>query len=98
MNVKLHSDLSRRQMERGILGGGQFHDEYVEVELNIEPEQVRDIVYELRLSHARQVYVGGYAISPIIFRVTSFGFSEPRDGQPVQAVNSLRAPIGSTAD
>ena len=79
-HIKVSSDLSRRQTERGIVGGGQFHEEYVDVELILSPEQVRDIVHELRLSHARQVHVGGYAISDKIFRVTRFGFSEPRDG------------------
>ena len=79
MHVKLSSDLSRRQFERGILGGARFYENYVDVELNLEPEQVRDVVHELRLSPARQVYVKGYAISDLICRITQFGFSEPRD-------------------
>jgi hypothetical protein len=83
MNIKIETDLSRREMEPGILGGGRYYDEYVDVSLNLEPKQVRDIVYELRLSSARQVHIGGHEISPIIFRVTSFGMSEPRDGEPV---------------
>jgi hypothetical protein len=83
MHIKLSSDLSRRHMERGIIGGGRFYEEYVEVELNLEPEQVRDIVYELRISSARQVYVSGFAISDKIFRATRFGFSEPRDNEDV---------------
>ena len=78
MHVKLSSDLSRRDMERGILGDARFHNEYVDVDLNLEPEQVRDIVNELRLSEARQVFVMGYAISDSISRITQFGFSEPR--------------------
>lgn len=79
MSVKVSSDLSRREMERGILGGARFYENSVAVELNLEPEQVRDIVHELRLSANRQVYVAGYAISDAICRVTSFGFSEARD-------------------
>jgi hypothetical protein len=78
MHVKLSSDLSRRQAERGTLGGARFYENYVDVELNLEPEQVRDVVYELRFSAARQVYVKGYAISDVICRITHFGFSEPR--------------------
>ncbi|WP_156416658.1 MULTISPECIES: hypothetical protein [unclassified Sphingopyxis] len=81
-HIKLSSDLSRLQMERGIIGGGQFYEAYVDVDLNLEPDQVRDIVHELRLSHARQVHIGGYAISDHIFKVTKFGISEPRDEQP----------------
>ena len=69
-------------MDQGIIGGGQFYEAYVDVDLNLEPDQVRDIVYELRISHARQVHIGGYAISDKIFRVTRFGLSEPRDEQP----------------
>ncbi|QNO27529.1 hypothetical protein EEB18_000550 [Sphingopyxis sp. OPL5] len=80
-HIKLSSDLSRLQMDQGIIGGGQFYDEYVDVDLNLESSQLRDIVYELRVSQARQVHVGGYAISDKIFRVTKFGLSEPRDGQ-----------------
>lgn len=79
MHVKLSSDLSRREFERGILGGARFYENYVDVELNLEPEQVRDIVHELRFSAARQVYVKGFAISDAICRVTDFGFSEPRE-------------------
>ena len=78
VHVKVTTDLSRRDMEGGILGGGQFYDDYVDIELNLEPEQVRDIVYELRLSEKRQVSVSGHAISERIFRVTRFGLSEPR--------------------
>ncbi|HEX8303086.1 hypothetical protein [Sphingomonas sp.] len=83
MHVKFHSDLSRRQTDRGIIGGGQFYDEYVDIELNLEPQHVREVVHELRLSAVRQLFVGGYAISPKIFRATRFGLSEPRGGQPV---------------
>jgi len=78
MNVKLSSDLSRKQFERGILGGGRFYENYVEVELNLEPDRVRDIVSELRLSYHRQLYVTGNSISAIIFRITMFGISEHR--------------------
>ena len=81
MHVKLSSDLSRRDMERGILGGARFYENYVDVELNLEPEQVRDVVNELRLSAKRQLHVKGYAISDLICRITHFGFSEPRDNQ-----------------
>lgn len=79
LQINIGSDLSRRDMERGILGGGRYHKEYVEIDLNLEPEQVRDIVHELRFSDARQVHIGGHEISDIIFRVTSFTLSEPRD-------------------
>jgi hypothetical protein len=81
LQIDVETDLSRRDMEKGILGGGRFHQEYVEVQLNLEPEQVRDIVHELRVSSARQIHVGGHAISDIIFRVTQFSMSEPREGQ-----------------
>lgn len=80
-HIKLSSDLSRLHMDQGVIGGGQFYDEYVDVDLNLEPDQLRDIVYELRVSQARQVHVGGYAISDKIFRVTKFGLSEPREEQ-----------------
>jgi hypothetical protein len=77
LHVKISSDLSRRQMERGILGGGEVFEAYIDVELNLEPSQVKDVVYELRASGSRQVYVAGYSISPRIFRVTRFGLSGP---------------------
>jgi hypothetical protein len=78
LHVKISSDLSRLQMERGILGGGEIFETYVDVELNLEPCQTKDIVHELRVSGARQVNVAGYSISPKIFRVTRFSLSEPR--------------------
>lgn len=79
MHVKFTSDLSRLEYERGILSGGQFFSEYVDIDLNIEPSQISEVLSELRLSDKRQLFVGGYAINPIIFRVTRFGLSEPRD-------------------
>ena len=78
MHVKLTSDLSRRQCERGIVGGARFYENYVDVELNLEPDQVRDVVHELRFNSARQVNVSGYAISDLICRITQFSLSEPR--------------------
>ena len=78
MHVKISSDLSRHDMEQGILGGGTFHKEHVQVDLNLDPGQVRDIVNELRLSAFGKLYISGHAIGPTVFRVTRFGMSEPR--------------------
>lgn len=77
-HITITSDLSRLQFERGVIGGGTFHDEYVDVELILQPEQVRDIVHELRLTHNRVMHVAGFAISDKVFRATSFGFSGPQ--------------------
>jgi len=79
MHVKLVSDLSRKEFGPGILGGGQFHENHIEVALNLEPYQVRDIVRELRHSSQRKVAVQGYTTRDRFFHVTSFGLSGPQD-------------------
>jgi hypothetical protein len=47
--VKVNSSSNRLTMEREIIGGGAFEDgNYVEIELNVEPRIVRDVLLVTR--------------------------------------------------
>jgi hypothetical protein len=79
ISVAINSSPVRLTAEHGIIGGGVFEsDEYLNIELNVDPSNVRDIVAELRRDTSHGFRVDGYAISDKVFRVCYFRLSTPR--------------------
>lgn len=79
ISVAINSSPVRLTAERGIIGGGVFEsDEYLSIELNVDPSNVRDIVTELRIDKKRGIRVDGYAISDKVFRVSYFRLFTPQ--------------------
>lgn len=73
VSVKIKSSPVRHRQEQGVIGGGVFEsEEYLEIELNIEPRCVKDIVEELRRDKTRGIRIDGYAVSAKVFRVAYF--------------------------
>ena len=79
VSLKINSSPARHHAEQGIIGGGRFEREgYVEVELNIEPWCVKDLINELRRDRRREFRIDGYALSEKVFRVAYFTLSTPQ--------------------
>ena len=79
LSVAINSSPVRLTAEHGIIGGGVFEsDEYLNIELNVDPAIVRDIVAELRRDKRRGIRVDGYAISDKVFRVCYFRLFAPQ--------------------
>jgi len=73
VSVKINSSPVRHRLEQGVIGGGVFESkEYLEVELNVEPRCVKDIIDELRRDKKRGIRIDGYAVSEKVFRVAYF--------------------------
>jgi hypothetical protein len=73
VSIKVNSSPVRHRLEQGVIGGGVFEsEEYLEVELNVEPRCVKDIVEELRRDKKRGIRIDGYAISAKVLRVAYF--------------------------
>lgn len=80
LSVKINPSCTRLRADHGIIGGGVFESgEYVEIEINVEPWCVKDIVEELRRSRRRGIRIDGYAISDKVFRVSYFLLFPPKD-------------------
>ena len=73
ISVKLNSNPIRHRLETGVIGGGVFQSAgYLEVELNVEPRCVKDVLDELRREPGKGFRIDGYAISEKVFRVAYF--------------------------
>lgn len=82
VSLKINSSPVRHQLERGLIGGGIFEsEEFVEIEINVEPWCVKDIVEELRRDKKRGFRIDGYGIDNKIFRVAYFLLFTPNQGR-----------------
>ena len=73
ISLTVNSSPIRHGGEKGIIGGAVFESpKYLEVELNVEPRCVKDIVEELRREPKKGFRIDGYAISQKVFRVVYF--------------------------
>ena len=80
ISIAINSSPVRLTAEHGIIGGGVFEsDAYLSIELNVDPSNVRDIIYELRRDQRRGIRVDGYAISEKVFRVSYFRLFTPQN-------------------
>ena len=80
ISVAINSSPVRLTAEHGIIGGAVFEsDEYLRIELNVDPSNVRDIVYELRRDKRQGIRIDGYAISDRVFRVSYFRLFAPQN-------------------
>jgi hypothetical protein len=75
MHIKFNSSPERHRFAAGIIGGGKLHEDYVEVELSLDPDFVRDILYELRRDQRRELRVAGYAHPNKVFWADMFMLS-----------------------
>lgn len=79
ISVAVSSKPARLTAEHGVIGGGVFEsDEYLEVEINVEPWCVKDIVEELRRDKRRGMRIDGYAVSHKAFSVAYFLLFPPK--------------------
>lgn len=79
VSVTINSSSDRHNFERGIIGGAVFRsDDFLEIELSLDPRCVADIVNELRLNTRRGFRVDGYAINERGFRVAYFLLFRPQ--------------------
>lgn len=77
VHIKVNSDPARDSFKPGVIGGGQLHKNYAEIELSLDPAFVRDILYELRRDSRRELRVAGDTISDDRFLATLFMLSAP---------------------
>lgn len=78
ITIKINSNPIRYDFDKGIFGGGVFETvRHLNMEINVEPWIVKDIIEELRKDSDRGIFVRGFLISDKVFKIAYFELSPP---------------------